>query len=176
MPISYETCLVRVRLSLLRCEMRVVRARLPSTYARTVYMFSPTSPTITHDHQVLNPRQSKCFKDFKYLVLHAVLHDLVHCVAICTHASMGANGHAAFWCMKQGVENELLTVFFVELGKREARLVSSHHPFVRCETHLVRARIPSTCARTVYKFSPTSPTRTHGHQLLNKRQSEGFKD
>jgi hypothetical protein len=29
---------------------------------------------------------------------------------------------------------------------------------------------------TVLKFSPTSPIRTHAHQLLNIRQSEGFKD
>jgi hypothetical protein len=28
----------------------------------------------------------------------------------------------------------------------------------------------------VFKFSPTSPTRTHAHQLLNIRHSEGIED
>jgi hypothetical protein len=38
-----------------------------------VYKFSPTSPTRGGAHQLLNPRQSKCFKDVTQLVLHVVL-------------------------------------------------------------------------------------------------------
>jgi hypothetical protein len=40
-----EMCPHNARLPLLRCETCLVSARLPSTRAPTVYMFSPTSPT-----------------------------------------------------------------------------------------------------------------------------------
>jgi hypothetical protein len=48
--------------------------------------------------------------------------------------------------------------------------------FLKCETRIASARLPSTYARTVYKFSLTSPTRTQAHQFLNPRQSGGFED
>jgi hypothetical protein len=35
------------------------------------------------------------------------------------HARMCANRHAACWCMKHGVENDLLAIFSVKLGKWE---------------------------------------------------------
>jgi hypothetical protein len=39
---------------------------------------------------------------------------------------MCANGHAACWRMKHDVENDLLIVFFVKLGKWEM------HPYIAC--------------------------------------------
>jgi hypothetical protein len=45
-------------------------------------------------------------------------------MSICTHACMCANNHAMFWGMKHDMENDMLIVFFVELGKWEMRLVN----------------------------------------------------
>jgi hypothetical protein len=56
------------------------------------------------------------------------------------------------------------------------RLISARLPFPICETCRVSMRLLSTSSTMVYKFSPTSPARIHGHHLLNIRQAEGFKD
>jgi hypothetical protein len=48
-----------------------------------LYKFSSTSSIRTHAHQLLNTGQSKGFEDFKQLVLHAVLHDLICCSLAC---------------------------------------------------------------------------------------------
>jgi hypothetical protein len=51
-------------------------------------------------------------------VLHAVLHDPVYCMAIGTHVcGYVSNGHASCWRRKHNMENDLLAVFFVKLGK-----------------------------------------------------------
>jgi hypothetical protein len=54
----------------------------------TVLKFSPTSPTRTHAHQLLNIRQSKGFKDLKQSVLQAVLLARARKVAVGTHMCM----------------------------------------------------------------------------------------
>jgi hypothetical protein len=51
----------------------------------TVLKFSPTLPTRTHPHQLLNTRQYKGFKDLKHCVLPAMLLARGHRVAIGTH-------------------------------------------------------------------------------------------
>jgi hypothetical protein len=66
-------CLVRVCLPFLIYEMRLVSACLLSTCSHMIYKFSPTSPTRGGAHQLLNPRQYKCFKDVRQLVLHVML-------------------------------------------------------------------------------------------------------
>jgi hypothetical protein len=60
--------------------------------------------------------------------------------------------------------------------KREMHLVSVFLPFPICETCLISARLLSTGADTSYKFSPTSPTRTHSHKILNIRQPKVLED
>jgi hypothetical protein len=88
-----ETRPHNARVPLLRCETRLVNAHLSSTCAHMVYKFSPTSPTRSHDHQFLNPRQSDDFEDLKQLVLHAVLHDPVHCTQSIRNRTKTSNGH-----------------------------------------------------------------------------------
>jgi hypothetical protein len=61
-------------------------------------------------------------------------------------------------------------------GKSEMRLVSMCLPIPICETCLVSARLLSIGAHMSYKFSPTLPTRTPSHQLLNIWQLQGFKN
>jgi hypothetical protein len=70
--LRFKTRLVRARLSLLRCETRLVTAHLTSTHAYTIYKFSLTSSIRTHDHRLLNTRQFKGYKDLKEPVLHKV--------------------------------------------------------------------------------------------------------
>jgi hypothetical protein len=43
------------------------------------------------------------------------------------------------------VENFLLTVFFMQISKRETRSHIVHLLFPICETRLVSSRLPSTC-------------------------------
>jgi hypothetical protein len=70
----------------------------------------------------------------------------------------------------------ILFIVLLELGNRETRLVRACLPFPRCEMCLVSMRLLSICSRTIYKFSPTSPTRGGAHQFLNPRQSNCFED
>jgi hypothetical protein len=74
------------------------------------------------------------------------------------------------------MENIMFIDFFVELGKYATCIISMCLPFPICKTHRVSARLLSSSSSTVYKFSPTLPTRTHVDQLLNIRQLEGFED
>jgi hypothetical protein len=53
------------------------------------------------------------------------------------------------WRKEHPMENIQLTIFFVELGKREIRSHNARLGFLRCEMCVVRARLPSTCARRV---------------------------
>jgi hypothetical protein len=66
--------------------------------------------------------------------------------------------------------------FFMQLSKMETHPHIVHLSFSICEMHLISACLPSTCAHTIYKFSPTSPARSNAHQILNPRQSMGFED
>jgi hypothetical protein len=56
-------------------------------------------------------------------------------------------------------------LFLCMLSKREMRPHITRLPFLICETCLIST-----------KFSLTSPTRTHGYQLFNIRQSVCLKD
>jgi hypothetical protein len=58
-------------------------------------------------------------------------------------------GTVTGWRKEHPVENILLTIFFVELGKSEICSHIVRLSFLRCETRVVRAHLPSTCARTV---------------------------
>jgi hypothetical protein len=80
-----------------------------------VYKFSRTLPTRSHHHQLLNPQQSDAFEDLKQLVHHVMLHDRAHSVAIYTCVCTWVNDHATSWRIKHGVENILLTFFFVHV-------------------------------------------------------------
>jgi hypothetical protein len=62
----------------------------------TVLKFSPTLPTRTHAHQLLNTRQSKVFKDLKHSVPHTVLLAWARRVAISTHT-------CAYVCVTTGM-------------------------------------------------------------------------
>jgi hypothetical protein len=50
-----------------------------------ILKFSPTSPTRTYAHQLLNTRRSKGFEDLKQYVLHVVLLARARRVAVGTH-------------------------------------------------------------------------------------------
>jgi hypothetical protein len=80
-----ETRLVRASLPSLRCETHLVSACLLSSCTHTIYLFSPSSPTRGGAHQLLNPRQSKSFKDIRQLVLRTVL------LALGPHSATGTH-------------------------------------------------------------------------------------
>jgi hypothetical protein len=63
------------------------------------------------------------------------------------------------------VGNILLIFFFVFLIKSETRVVVGASPF----SHMRDACYRECVSHTVYKFSPTSPTRTHDTMLLKSR-------
>jgi hypothetical protein len=90
---------------------------------------------------------------------------------LCTCAwRMCANGHSCPGARGYHVENILFAVFLCMLSEKETCPHNMCLPLLRCEAHLISVHLPSTCACTVYMFSPTSPTRTHAHQVLNPRQ------
>jgi hypothetical protein len=60
-----------------------------------ILKFSPTSPTRTHAHHLLNTRQSRYYQDLKQYVLHEVLLARARKVPIGTHTHMCTNGYAA---------------------------------------------------------------------------------
>jgi hypothetical protein len=63
------------------------------------------------------------------------------------------------------VGNILLNFFFVFLIKSETYVVAGASPF----SHMRDARYRERVSRMVYKFSPTSHTRTHDTILLKPR-------
>jgi hypothetical protein len=74
------------------------------------------------------------------------VYDPVHCMAIGAH--MCANGHAVCWRMKHGMENDLLTVFFVKLGKWEMLPYIARLPSPRYKTRVVLACLPFSLSET----------------------------
>jgi hypothetical protein len=98
---------------------------------------------------------------------------MVLALGSCIPIRKNPNGNASCWCKNYPLVNIL---FIILLGKREMHFVSARLLWLRCETRLVSMCFLSTCTHMVYTFSPTSPTRTHGHQLLNIQQLEGFED
>jgi hypothetical protein len=92
-----------------------------------VYKFSPTSPIRTHAHQLLNTRQSKGFEDFKELVLHAILHDHVCCMATGAHTCAYFCQWARHVLTHEARHGELsVDNLSVQLGKWET------HPYIAC--------------------------------------------
>jgi hypothetical protein len=88
-------------------------------------LISPTSPTRTHAHQLLNICKSEGFKDQKQLVLHTVLlASGTHCARWHKWAHLCQRAQCV-WCKEHPVENILLAIFFMHLSKRETRLLIS---------------------------------------------------
>jgi hypothetical protein len=80
----------------------------------TILKFSPTSPTRTHAHQLLNIRHTEGFDDRKQLMHHAAppaLH------AACVQTGTGVRRG---W---RPVENVLLSIFFIQLSKSSLLMV-----------------------------------------------------
>jgi hypothetical protein len=116
-----ETRFVTAHLLWLRCETCLVSARLLSSSSITVQKFSPTLPTRTHAHQLLNTWESKGFEDLKQVVLHAVLLAPDPLGGFCNtyEYTCVATGTVADWRKEHLVENILLAFFFMGLGKWE---------------------------------------------------------
>jgi hypothetical protein len=72
-----------------------------------ILMFSPTSPTRTLAHKLLNTRQSMVFECLKHGLAGGRWYSYVH-VRMCV------NEHIACWCKEHPVENVLLIIFFMQ--------------------------------------------------------------
>jgi hypothetical protein len=130
-------CPINMCLPLLRWEMRLVRARLLSTGSRTVYLFSPTSPTRTHSHQFLNPWQSNNMCSTWWILCRRRM-------SFCTHAHVFQHAHLVPQELSCGV------VHLPEIWDTPTQHVSPFTkmcdacfigtlPFARFETRVVRA-------------------------------------
>jgi hypothetical protein len=76
----------------------------------TILKFSPTSPTRTHAHRLLNTWQSKVFKDHK----HSCTGPQGGRWYTYMRVRMCANGHVVYWRKEHPMENVLLSIFFMQ--------------------------------------------------------------
>jgi hypothetical protein len=120
----------------------------------TVYKFSPTSSTRTHDTMLLKPRLPTTSKN---------LNSLSSAPSLMSHASRVLCMAPICVGVEDGVEIIYLISLLSFLIKSKMHIVGEHLHFPICKTLIIEGVSPLYMHQMVQKFSPTSPTRSNAH-------------